>query len=207
MNAYVLTGKGLEAGRTLEEEDSLDLLDTGKRERRSSFVIALVLAIAVSVMAAPVVEAAVTTIKGTVKVKDSTGDGIESEVIGPGGLFQTGGSTGALAVRTFAGGNAFMGAGDCTATPTATDPLTNKVEVEGGNIVTGIIMTGEMTVTVTSNAVGAGQLPLLNFKGTNTNPNVFIGLGNGLELDDKLILTCTAGSGNFVVVGQDTAGS
>lgn len=186
----------------------MDLLDSGKRERRSAFVMALVLAIAVSVLAAPVVEAAVTKIKGTVtaKVKDSTGDTIESEVVGPGGLFQTGGSTGAIAVRTFAGGNAFMGAGDCTSPPTATDPLDNKVTVDGGNIVTGIIMTGDMTVTVTSLAVGQGQLPLLNLQTTAQSPNEFIGLGNGLELDDDLILTCTQGDGNFVVVGQDTSG-
>lgn len=186
----------------------MDLLDSGKRERRSAFVMALVLAIAVSVLAAPVVEAAVTTIKGTVtaKVKDSTGDAIESEVIQPGGVFSTGGSSGAIAVRTFGGGNAFMGAGDCTTPPTQTDPLDNKVVVPGGNLVTGIIMTGEMTVRVTSLAVGAGQLPLLNFKTTAENPNAFIGLGNGLELDDDLILTCTTGTGNFVLVGQDTSG-
>ena len=184
----------------------MDLFDSGKRERRQSFVLALVLAISVSVLAAPVVEAAVTTIKGTVKVKDSTGSPVESEVIAPGGAFQTGGSSGAIAVRTFAGGNAFAGAADCTATPTPTDPLTNSIEVEGGNIVTGILATGDnMNIVATSNAVGGGQLPLLNLQTTPENPNISITLGNGLELDDKLTLTCTAGTGNFVVIVQDTS--
>ena len=184
----------------------MDLFDSAKRERRQSFVVALVLAIAVSVLAAPVVEAAVTRIKGTVNVKDTNGSAVEAEAIAPGGAFQTGGSSGAIAVRTFAGGNAFAGAADCTATPTPTDPLTNSISVEGGNIVTGIIATGSnMNIRVTSQAVGAGQLPLLNFQTTAENPNVFIGLGNGLELDDQLTLTCTAGTGNFVVVVQDTS--
>ena len=185
----------------------MDLFDSAKRERRQSFVLALVLAIAVSVLAAPVVEAAVTTIKGTVKVKDSNGSAVESEVIAPGGAFQTGGSSGAVAVRTFGGGNAFGGAADCTGTPTPTDPLPNSITVPGGNLVTGIIATGtDMNIRVTSEAVGGGQLPLLNFQTTAENPNVFIGLGNGLELDDNLTMTCTAGTGNFVVVVQDTSG-
>ena len=200
------TCKGLEAGRTLEEEDSLDLLDNGKRERRSSFVVALVLAIAVSVLAAPVVEAAVTTIKGTVKIKDSTGDGIESQALSEAGAagLEAGGSSGAVAVRTFGGGNSFGGAGDCTATPTQTDPLTNVVTIPGGNVITGVILTGDdMNVRVTAQAVGAGQLPLLNFQTTPENPNTTLSLGNGLIATDNVTFTCTAGSGNFVVIVQD----
>src|SRR5687768_17294820 len=89
-------------------------MDSGKRERRSTFVTALVLAVSVTVLAAPVVEAAVTKIKGTVNIKDTNGDGIESEAIDQAGQpAPTGGSSGAIAVRTFGGGNQFLGAADC----------------------------------------------------------------------------------------------
>ena len=184
----------------------MDLFQSSKREGRQTFVLALVLAVAVTVLAAPVVEAAVTTIKGTVKVKDSNGSAIESEVINEAGAagLEAGGSSGAIAVRTFGGGNTFGGAADCTTPPSATDPLDNNIVVSGGNIITGIIMTGEdMNVRVTADAVGGGALPLLNFQTTAQNPNTMIALGNGLIATDNITFTCTEGTGNFVVVVQD----
>lgn len=186
----------------------MDLLDSGKRERRSAFVTALIAAIAVSVLAAPVVEAAVTKVSGTVtaKVKDSNGDAVESKVLNEAGApgLEAGGSQGAIAVRTFGGGNSFGGAADCTTPPSQTDPLDNKITVPGGNVITGVIMTGDnMNVRVTAQAVGGGALPLLNFQTTPENPNTTVALGNGLIATDNITFTCTEGTGNFVVIVQD----
>ena len=183
----------------------MDLLDSGKRERRSAFVAALVLALAVSVLAAPVVEAAVTKIKGTVKVKDSTGDAIDSEATGALGLFQAPGSNGAIAVRNFAGGGGFLGARDCddqTALPS------NLSLTEG--IVTGIIVTGQdAQVQISSEQVDTAlgvpegaDFPVATLTTTNSNQTEFIGLGNGLTLTAELKFNCVGNSGNYVVLGQ-----
>ena len=184
-----------------------DLFDSGKSQRRQSFVLALVLAVGISVLAAPVVEAATQRIKGTVtaKVKDSNGTNVESEVIDQAGQpAPTGGSGGALAVRTFAGGNQFLGAADCDAAdPAAGDVFGNTLTIPGGHHVTGLILTGEMTVTVKAQAVGSGNIVLLTFQTTAQNPNEILALDNGLELTDNLILTCTDGEGQFAAIGQD----
>lgn len=188
----------------------MDLLDSGKRERRQSFVLAFVAAIMISVMLAPTVEAAIQRVKvrGAVKVKDTTGDAVESEAIGQAGLpAPTGGSSGALAVRTFAGGNQFLGAADCDAAdPAAGDIFGNTLNVPGGHMVTGLIITGEADIVVTSQAIGSGQVPLLTFQTTAQNPNEILTLDNGLELTDNLRLTCTSGEAQFVAIGQDISG-
>lgn len=188
----------------------MDLLDSGKRERRQSFILALVAAIAISVLLAPTVEAAIQRVKvrGAVKVKDTTGDSIESEKIDQAGLpGPTGGSSGAIAVRTFGGGNQFLGAADCDAAdPAAGDVFGNTLNVPGGHLVTGVIITGEAEVVVTSQAIGDGQIPLLTFQTTAQNPNEVLTLDNGLELTDNLRLTCTAGDAQFVAIGQDISG-
>ena len=184
-------------------------MDSGKRERRQSFVIALVLAISISVLAAPVVEAAVTRIKGTVNVKDTTGDGIESEAISQAGQpAPTGGSSGALAVRTFGGGNQFLGAADCDPPGTGgpTDVFGPTLTVPGGQMVNAVIVTGTAKVVVRSQAVGSGQIPLLTLEATSQNPVVTLALDNGLELTDNLIMTCTAGTGQYAAIGQDVSG-
>ena len=184
-----------------------DLFDS-KRQRRQPFVLALVLALGITILAAPVVEAAVTTIKGTVKVKDSTGDAIESAPLAEAGAagLEAGGTSGSVAVRTFGGGNSFYGAADCTATPTATDPLTNVITVPGGNLITAVILTGEdMNVRVTAAAVGGGALPLLNLVTEQQGSMETLALGNGLIATDNIVFTCTSGTGNFVVIGQDWA--
>lgn len=183
-------------------------MDSGKRERRQSFVVALVLALAVSVLAAPVVEAAVTKIKGTVtaKVKDTNGDGIESEAINEAGSpAPTGGSSGALAVRTFAGGNQFLGAADCDPPGTGgpTDIFGDTLTVPGGHHVTAVIVTGTASVEVRADAVGGGAIPLLTLEATAENPTSVLALDNGLELTDNLILQCTSGAGQFAAIGQD----
>jgi hypothetical protein len=186
----------------------LDLVHSEKRERRQSFVVALAVAVGLSVLLAPVVEAAVTKVKGTVtaKVKDTNGDGIESEVIEDAGApAPTGGSTGALAVRTFAGGNQFLGAADCDPPGTGgpTDIFGDTLTVPGGHHVTAVIVTGTASVQVRAQAVGSGNIPLLTLAATADNPVVTLALDNGLELTDNLILQCTSGSGQFAAIGQD----
>jgi hypothetical protein len=184
-------------------------MDSGKRERRSTFVTALVLAVSVTVLAAPVVEAATQRIKGTVNVKDTNGDGIESEVIDQAGQpAPTGGSSGALAVRTFGGGNQFLGAADCDPPGTGgpTDVFGTTLTVPGGQMVNAVIVTGTANVVVRSQAVGGGNIPLLTLKATAENPVVTLALDNGLELTDNLIMTCTSGTGQFAAIGQDVSG-
>jgi hypothetical protein len=177
------------------------MFEVSAREKRSTFVKVVVGCLLAFIIAPPLAQAAVQSVKVTnaVKVKDSTGDAVESEVINPMGLFGAEGSSGAIAVRNFAGGGGFIGAADCN----PATPLTTSVSAENA-IVTAIIITGtDSTWTTTSEAVGGGALPLLNWKMDANNNSVFVGLGNGLTLTDALTITCTAGAnGNAVLIGQ-----
>ena len=185
--------------------------EVSRRERFSAILGAIALATVVVLLVPPVAEAQKggVKIKGKVKVVDSDGDNIESEVISDMGLLSAPGSDGAIAVRNFAGGGGFLGAADCSegTDPGAGDFQENFVTVSNV-IVTGIIITGtDSTVTATSAAVGEGLLPLLNFQVNDSNPNEFVGLGNGLTATAPLTFTCTAtgggdGNGKLVVLGQ-----
>src|SRR5687767_3586448 len=98
----------------------MDHLDVSRRDKRQTFFAAIGIALAVFVLGAPVVEAAISRVKlaggtATAKVKDSSGDVVESEAIPAMGLTQAEGTDGAIAVRNFAGGGGLLGAGDCTA--------------------------------------------------------------------------------------------
>lgn len=178
----------------------MDLFDVSAKEKRSTFVKVLVACLMAAVLAPPLAQAAVTTIKGTVKVKDSGGGRINSSAVADMGLFGAEGSTGAIDVRNFAGGGGFLGAADCT--ETQADGLLNRVSVQNA-IVTGILITGtDATFTVTSDAVGAGVLPLLNFTVSNQNPSFVAALPTGLTLTDALTFTCTGTKGNIVLLGQ-----
>ncbi len=178
-----------------------------RRDKRQTFLTAIAIALTVFVMGAPVVEAQINRVKlaggtATAKVKDSAGNTIESEVIGPMGFLQAEGSDGALDVRTFAGGGGLLGAGDCTAsTEPAQGPLRNVVTLSGGSIVTGIIITGTGTVRMTSAALE--NIPLANLTVNAQNPNEFVDLGNGLTVTSPLTFTGINGTAcNFVVLGQ-----
>ena len=185
----------------------MDLIEVSRREKRQTFLAAIAFALVAAILVPPVVEAAVTRVRGTVtaKVKDSTGDPVESEAIGPMGLLQAEGTTGAIAVRNYAGGGGFIGAGDCS----DATPLPATVEVTD-SIVTGILMTGsDATVVASSESVDAlfqvpaGQdFPLLNFRVSAENPNEFVGLGNGLTVTAPLKFRCTGADGQVVVLGQ-----
>ncbi len=183
------------------------LNDATRRERRQTLLAAIAIGLVVFIVGAPVVEAQINRVRlaggtATAKVKDSNGDAVESEAIDPMGLTDAEGSSGALAVRNFAGGGGLLGAGDCTAsTEPAQGPLPNTVTLSGGHIVTGIIITGTGTVRVTTDALG--PIPLANFTVNAENPNEFVGLGNGLTVTTPLHFTGIDGTAcNFVIIGQ-----
>lgn len=187
----------------------MEKIQVSGRDKRHTFFAAIGIALTVFIVGAPVVEAAISRVKlagGTAnaKIKASNGSAIESESIGPMGLLQAEGSDGAIAVRNYAGGGGILGAGDCTAsTEPAQGPLKNTVNISGGDIVTGVIVTGTGTVRVTSAALGNHQLPLANFTVNAENPNEFVGLGTGLTLTSQLRFTGIDGTAcNFVVLGQ-----
>lgn len=181
----------------------MELFEGGARQKRSIFLKVLAASLIAAVIAPPLAQAAVQAVKvrGAVKVKDTGGGRINASTVADMGLFEAAGSTGALDVRNFAGGGGVLGAADCT--ETLADGLPNFVALRD-TIVTGIIITGtNATYTATAQAFGNHALPLLNFSVDNANPEVFVGLGNGLTITTELKLTCTAGnSGNLIVVGQ-----
>lgn len=182
----------------------MDLVSTSTRDKRQTFFVAIALALVVSVLAPPVVQAAVQRIRGTVtaKVKDSTGNTINSEVIPAQGLTQVPGSTGAVDVRNFAGGAGLIGVADCG--DAATAPLPNQVEIAGGGVVTDMILTGtDGTISITSTAVGGGNVPLSKFRVSADNPNVVVDLSNGLGVTAPLKLVTSGTDCNVVVLGHN----
>jgi hypothetical protein len=181
----------------------VDILESARGERRR-FMAAAVLVLMVGILAPPAVNAAakaikVKVVKRPVKVVDTTGDPIESSAIPPMGSTQSPGSAGALAVRTFAGGGALLGAGVCGGPALTLQPSTTSK-------VTAIIITGTDGI-VDIQAPGLPGVPpgyqFLQFRVTADNPNVFVGLGNGLTVHPApLQFTCTGPSARFVVLGQ-----
>ena len=188
----------------------MDLYETSRRDKAQTFIAAIALALVVAVLAPPVVQAAVTRVRGTVtaKIKDSGGGTIDAEAIDRLGLFVTDGPDGAIAVRNFAGGGGFIGAADCAAGGL---PDTVTVPSNGvGDIVTGIIVTGtDAAIQMSSEATDAllgvpadADFPVSTFRVNATHPNEFIGLGNGLTITAPLKVKCTGTDGQVVVLGQ-----
>ena len=176
----------------------MEMTGLSRAEKRSSFLAAIAVGLVVMLLAPTVGQAAAAIrIKGKVKIADTNGDAFESEVIPDMGLLQAEGSDGALAVRNYAGGGGFLGAGDCT--ETTADGRPNSVEATG--IVTGIIMTGT-DGTIAAQAAAVGPIDLLKFRVTAENPNEFIGLGNGLTATAPITFTCTGTDAEFVILGQ-----
>lgn len=178
-----------------------DLFDTSTRERRSTFVKVVVGCLIAFILAPPLAQAAVQTIRGTVKIKDSGGGRINSSAVADMGLFDAAGSAGALDVRTFSGGGGFLGAGFCSG-----GQLPTTVTVNAPSIATGLIITGTANVVVSSAATDAvfGQtdFPILNFETTASDPTEVVAFGNGLTATAPLKLNCTSGTGSFAVIGQ-----
>lgn len=181
----------------------MDLAETSNRDKRNAFFGAIALALVVSVVAPPVVQAAVQRIRGTVtaKVKDSGGGTINSQAIPAQGLTDVPGSTGAMDVRNFAGGAGLLGVADCG--DAANAPLPNSVSLSGGGVVTDMIITGtDGQVTITSTAVANGQVPLSRFRVDAGTPNVVVDLANGLGVTAPLTLNASGTDCNVVVLGH-----
>ena len=187
----------------------MDLREMYRGERRYAFATAIALAIAIFTIGSPVVEAAVSRVRldgGTanVRIRSSAGDPIQSKPTRGFGILAGTGSTGAVAIRNYAGGGGILGAGDCTAsTEPAQGPLANTVSISGADIITGVLVTGTGTVRLTSGVVGQGQIPIANFTVNADEPNEFVGFDNGLTATSEMRFTGIDGTAcNFVVFGQ-----
>ena len=183
----------------------MDLMDTTRREKRQSFFVAIALASVVMLIGAPVVQAAVQAVRVTntpsVKIKDTGGGKVNSEPVPDMGLTAVPGSAGAMDVRVYAGGTGVLGVGDCSAA--AGTGAANVVEVPGNRVITAFIMTGTGTVTLTSDAVGGGVLPLNRFVTDAGTPNYSLSLPNGLGTTAPLKFTGTDGTTcQFTVLGE-----
>jgi len=178
----------------------VDLFGISPREKRSTFVRVLVAVMLAALLAPPIAHAAVQAVKvrGAVKVKDTGGGRIDAAAVGPMGLFEAPGSSGALAVRNYAGGGGFLGAVDCdsaTTIPAGTATVNNS-------IVTAIIVTGtDAEFTVTAAALGGAEVLKFTMNAQNTTSG--FASPSGLTLTAALTFTCSAGTdGNLVVLGQ-----
>jgi hypothetical protein len=184
-----------------EGEVSVDLFETSKREKRQTFMVAIFVALAAMVLQ-PVVAQAVTRVRGTVtaKVKDTGGGRVDARSINPGGLGITDapGSRGAMDTRTFPGGAGLLDVADCQ----AATPIDNTAEVGGNHVVSDLLLTGtDGTVTVTSDAVGGGALPLLVIRVDASTPNVLGDLATGLAVTAPLTFTAAGTNCNLIVLG------
>lgn len=190
----------------------MDGHDSARADRRRFFS-AVVLVLMVGILAPPVVEAAakaitVKRVKQPVKITDTTGGAIDAEVVPPLGTSLAPGSSGAIAVRTFAGGGGLWGLGDCnTGTPV---PGSFTVPAGSTNRVTAIIITGDdasdAAIGVQAPTVVPGGYRVVSFNAP-AGTNDFVGLGNGLTVSpSELVFSCdTPGAGvdaKFVVLGQ-----
>lgn len=190
----------------------MDLMESARRERRSTWVVLIAVAAAIALLAPVAVEAATQKIKGTVKVKDTSGDDINSAKVPGMGLFDANGSSGALDVSVYAGGGGLLGTGDCTDDDVTSRPNTTTVEVSNNTIITGILLAGpdaELAVEAPSLAPIIGPGPVIKFRTTATNQNFTAALPTGLTVTpSELVFTCTAvgggdpGNGNYVILGQ-----
>jgi hypothetical protein len=171
-----------------------------RRDMRQTWVIAIALLAAIFLAGMPVVDAATRNVKvkGAVKVKDSTGDNLDSRDIGELGELGAPGSSGALAVRTFGGGGGFLGSRACGA-----GTLEIPARPNNPTIITGIIMGGVGSLAIDAPDLGPiVQHPVVTLETNASHPNEFVGLGNGLTVTpSSLTFTCT-GTGSFVVLGQ-----
>lgn len=181
----------------------MDLYETSTRDKRQTFFAAVALALVVAVLAPPVVQAAVTRVRGTVtaKIKDTGGGTINSEAIPAQGLTDVPGSSGALDVATFAGGAGLLGVADCG--DGAGAPLPNTISISGGGVVTDMLVTGtDGQMNITSSAVAGGQVALSKFRVDAANPNLHIALSNGLGVTAPLTLTTSGTDCNIVILGH-----
>jgi len=181
----------------MRRETRVDLLEASRREKRQTFTTAMILALVVFLIGAPVVEAAVTRIRGNVNVKDTGGGRIDASAIPAQGLTDVRGSSGALDVQNFPGGVGLLGVADCAG------PLPGSITLGGGQVVTNLLMTGsDGTLSISSTAVAGGAISLLDAKVTASEPNVIADLSNGLGVTAPLTFTASGTDCKVVVLGS-----
>lgn len=179
----------------------MDLMETTRREKSRAFFGAIALALVVAVIAPPVVQAAVTRVRGTVtaKIKDTRGGAIEANPIADQGITDVPGSAGAVDVANFAGGAGVLGAAFCHAAG-------NVATVPGGDTVTTILITGtDGQVKVSTPALaGHPAYPgaLLTARVTDTQSNVFVDMANGLGITAPLTFTASGTDCQVIILGH-----
>lgn len=178
----------------------MDYLEVPTREKSRAVLGAVALALVVSMLAPSAVMAAVQKVSGTVtaKLKDTGGDTINASAIPAQGLTDVPGSTGAVDVRNFAGGAGLLGVAGCAGTG-----LPSSIDVNGGAVVTDLLMTGtDGAVSLTSTAVAGGQVSLLNVTVSANAPNVIADLSSGLGVTAPLKFTVSGTNCNLVILGH-----
>lgn len=191
----------------------MEITKVSRREKIQTLIVALVLAVVVFTFAAPAVQAVIQKVKlaggfTSAKIQDSAGNDVMAEDIGQMGLNLAPGAVGTLGVRTFAGGGGVLGFGDCD--DIDAEGVTRVSEIASGPDVriTGLYLTGtDATVSMTMPDI-FGPNQLLRFRATADNPVVTVTSAFGLSVTPaRIVFTCTGTEGEFVVVGQGSAGS
>ncbi len=194
----------------------MESVESSVRSTRKTWLVVVAGIAAIALIGAPVVQAAIQSVrvKGKVKIAGTNGQTISASPIGDMGVLGAPGSDGAVDVRTFGGGGGLLGTGDCTASvnpPAGDRPNSTTVPAAPDTIITGIIVTGtDAKVAVTAPALNSliGPGAINEFRADANTPNVFVGLGNGLTVSPApLTFTCFgwaggAGSGNYTILGQ-----
>lgn len=184
----------------------MELLDTSNRDKRKTILTAVGVALGVFLLSAPVVSAATQTVKvkGPVAIKDTTGDEIDSATV-PGGAAQGQASSGALAVRNFAGGGGLITNGDCDGDNSDGRASQKTVQANANTIITAIILTGpdaNLSILAPGLEAATGAGPIVTMQTTAQQPTVTASFATGLKLTPApLVFSCT-GNGDFVLLGQ-----
>lgn len=186
----------------------MDLMESARRERRSTWVALIAVAAAIALLAPPAVEAATqkVKVKGPVKIKDSSGDTINAATVPGMGLFDASGSSGALDVSVFAGGGGLLGTGDCDSNDTPPSrPNEQTIPADPNTVITGFLLAGpdaNLSVSAPSLDPIIGPGAVITFHTTASNQNLVAALPTGLTVTpSELVFECT-GDGNFVILGQ-----
>jgi hypothetical protein len=202
------------------------LQESAQREKRQIFVAAMGIALAVMVLAPPIVEAATQNVRVVNDPQVTVKNGNTRQLGSFGAILPN--QAGqfpkkALAVANTAGGGGFWGVGFCGA---ATDDAEsndtgsdNRVIVPAAapgnppNIVTGVLLgefnaaAPESIVTVKAPTLPTGAQPITGIGNTDEQPTTVASFGTGLTVSpSRLVFECGPESGangaSFVVLGQ-----
>ena len=193
----------------------MDSVSNKKSDKRRSFVWAISAALAVMVLAPPIVQAAAQkvnivksiplTVKGSVSVKNNGASapgqqlGALSEQVGKRQM-----------VDIISGGDGFWGVGYCGHPTAANRTVTVPAAAPGDpdNVVAGILIGGDggAAVTVKAPELPTGTNPVVTLTTTATDPVQTISLPSGLRVSpSQLVFECATGDptiDSFIVLGH-----